>query len=80
MTSTAQIDGLYWHNVERFNAFTGQRFLPDTVKEFQIALDRLPGTRFLLTFDVETLDGTELPPTDGPSQDGVHWIPLQLVP
>jgi hypothetical protein len=79
-------DWVWWNNrrwsanVERFNAFTGQRFLPDTTKEFQIALDRLPGTRFLLTFDIETPDGTEQPAAKGPIQDGVHWIPLQLAP
>ena len=79
-------DWVWWNNrgwsanAERFNAFVGQRFLPDTAKEFQIALHRLPGTRFLLTFDVETPDGTEQPAANGPIQDGVHWIPLRLAP
>jgi hypothetical protein len=67
-------------NVERFNAFTGQRFLPDTAKELQIALARLPGKQFLLTFDIETVDGTELPVADGPVHDGMHWIPVGLAP
>jgi hypothetical protein len=64
-------------NVARFNAFTGQRFLPDTVKEFQIALDRLPAGRFLFTFDVETSGGVEQPVTTGVTLDGLHWIGLQ---
>jgi len=67
-------------NVERSNAFTGQRFLPDTAKELQISLARLPAKQFLLTFDIETTDGTELPVTGGPVHDGMHWIPIGLTP
>lgn len=65
-------------NVARFNAFEGQRFLPDTAKEFQIALSRLPGRNFLLTLDVEKPDGTILPVTSGPAYDGMHWVAFRL--
>jgi hypothetical protein len=79
-------DWVWWNNrswsanVERFNAFTGERFLPDTAKEFQIALTRLPGSQFLLTFDIETTAATEQPVVNGLTQDGVHWITLRLAP
>lgn len=65
-------------NVARFNAFEGERFLPDTAKEFQIALSRLPGRNVLLTLDVEKPDGTTLPVTSGPTFDGMHWVALRL--
>ena len=79
-------DWVWWNNagwsanVERFNAFTGERFLPDTVKEFQIALGRLPGPNFLLTLDVETAVATEQPVGNGPVRDGVHWMALRIGP
>ncbi len=79
-------DWVWWQNrswsanVERFNAFTGERFLPDTVKEFQIGLARLPASHFLLTFDVETTDVREQPVVTGLTRDGVHWIALRLGP
>jgi hypothetical protein len=67
-------------NVARFNAFEGERFLPDERKEMQIALSRLPGTRFLLTLDLENPGQVEHPIETGVTADGLHWLEVQLAP
>lgn len=74
----------WWNNrgwsadVARFNAFDGQRFLPNTVKEIQISLDRLPGQAFLLTLDTETNDGIKPLVRDGRKASGRNWLSIQL--
>lgn len=60
-------------NVARFNGFEGQRFLPDVVKEFQIAIARWPGTTFRISLDLETSTGTEYPATTALRVDGKSW-------
>ena len=65
-------------NVARFNAFEGERFLPDVAKEFQIALTRLPAPGFRLSLDLETPGGTEQPLTAGSRADGLHWCSVHL--
>lgn len=76
----------WWNNVDwaanvtRFNGFEGQRFLPDVVKEFQIAIARWPGAAFRLSLDLETPDGTEYPVTTALRADGMAWYVGHLAP
>jgi hypothetical protein len=65
-------------NVARFNAFDGQRFLPDVAKEFQIALARWPGAAFRLSLDLESAHGTEQPLSTRVRVDGLHWVSGRL--
>ncbi len=84
--SGAWPDWQWWNNrdwsanVVRFNAFEEPRFLPEVGKEVQIAITRLPGSRFRLALDVETATGTELPLDQGAIADGMRWLTLQLAP
>jgi hypothetical protein len=65
-------------SLTRAVSFEERRFLPDTAKEFQIRLDRLPGRAFALSVDVETSQGTAPLLTELPAHDGLHWLTLEL--
>jgi len=65
-------------NVARGESFTERRFLPDTAKEFQIRLSRLPARGFGLSLDLETAQGTTPLLTGAPTREGLHWLALQL--
>jgi hypothetical protein len=65
-------------NVERFNAFEGQRFLPDAAKELQISRSRLGKSRLLMRLDIETSSSAQDMPEKGIERDGKHWIELKL--
>ncbi len=67
-------------NVVRFNAFEGQRFLPEVGKEYQISLSRLPAAPFRMSLDLEGPDGASEPVTAGPTADGLHWLTVRLAP
>jgi hypothetical protein len=83
-SSAAGANWDWWNNrgwsadVARFNAFEGQRFLPNTAKEFQIALDRLPGQAFQLTLDAESSAGIQPLIRDGRTANGMNWLSIQL--
>jgi hypothetical protein len=74
----------WWNNrgwsadVARFNGAESQRFLPNTAKEFQISLDRLPGQAFLLTLDTENNNGIQPLILDGRKANGMNWLSIQL--
>jgi hypothetical protein len=59
-------------------SFEERRFLPDTAKEFQIRLRRLPGREFALSLDVETAYGAMALLPEAPERDGLHWLTLRL--
>lgn len=65
-------------NVARADSFQPLRFLPDTAKEFQIRLDRLPAGAVALSADVETAQGTTALLPQAPVRDGLHWLVLRL--
>jgi hypothetical protein len=65
-------------NVARFNAFEGQRFLPDAAKELQISRSRLGKSRLLMRLDIETSSSTQDMPERGLERDGKHWLELKL--
>jgi hypothetical protein len=65
-------------NLTRAESFEARRFLPDTVKEFQIRLRRLPGREFALSLDLETADGAMPLLPDAPERDGLHWLHFRL--
>jgi hypothetical protein len=65
-------------NVARFNAFEGQRFLPDAAKELQISRSKLGRSRFLMRLDIETSSGAQDMPEIGVERDGKHWLELKL--
>jgi hypothetical protein len=65
-------------NLTRAVSFEERRFLPDTVKEFQIRLRRLPGREFALSLDLETADGATPLLPEAPERDGLHWLTLRF--
>jgi hypothetical protein len=65
-------------NVARGESFAERRFLPDTAKELQIRLDRVPSPVFLLAADVESREGTRPLFPSAPARDGLHWLTLRL--
>jgi hypothetical protein len=65
-------------NVTRGESFEQRRFLPDSAKEFQIRLSRLPGQEIVLSLDVETAQGTTPLLQQGAERDGLRWITLRL--
>jgi hypothetical protein len=65
-------------NLTRAESFEARRFLPDTVKEFQIRLRRLPGREFALSLDLETADGAMPLLPDAPERDGLDWLHFRL--
>ena len=77
-------DWTWWNNegwtanLTRGESFEERRFLPDTAKEFQIRLRRLPGREFALSLDLETADGTTPLLPEAPERDGLHWLTLRL--
>jgi hypothetical protein len=77
-------DWAWWNNegwaanLTRGVSFEERRFLPDTVKEFQIRLRRLPGREFALSLDLETADGTTPLLPEAPERDGLRWLTLRL--
>jgi hypothetical protein len=77
-------DWAWWNNeawaanLTRGVSFEERRFLPDTVKEFQIRLRRLPGREFALSLDLETSEGATPLFPEAPERDGLHWLTLRL--
>jgi hypothetical protein len=65
-------------NLTRGVLFEERRFMPDTVKEFQIRLRRLPGREIALSLDLETAGGTTPLLLEAPERDGLHWLTLRL--
>lgn len=65
-------------NVARGESFEERRFLPDTAKEFQIRLSRLPARSFALSVDLETATGSIPLLAEAPERDGMHWLALKL--
>jgi hypothetical protein len=65
-------------NVVRLDSFDDRRFLPDSAKEFQIRLDRIPSSAFTLSVDLERAQGTTPLRFDAPERDGLHWLTLRL--
>jgi hypothetical protein len=65
-------------NLTRGVSFEERRFLPDTAKEFQIRLRRLPGREFALSLDLETADGATSLLPEAPERDGLHWLTFRL--
>jgi hypothetical protein len=77
-------DWTWWNNegwaanLTRGDSFEERRFLPDTVKEFQIRLRRLPGREFALSLDLETAEGATPLLPEAPERDGLHWLTVRL--
>jgi hypothetical protein len=71
-------DWAWWNNdgwaanVARGVTFETRRFLPDTAKEFQIRLARLPGREFTLSVDIETNHGAAPLLAAAPTGAAVH--------